>query len=186
MQLRIMVILGFWVLNIISISKTNPINRTPSAITTVQPYGVAATSPANSGRHISERDEWIANLGNGWAGYFETWESCIPVQLASSVLTHFYSSILDRVQSSASSLGDPLVFQAFEWDNLRLEFSSDANKIPWEFIATFAARMAASTQRGFTGQFNAVYVHMATEQSIRISLMVLGNAARFGRMGQNY
>ena len=135
-------------------------------------------SPTTANNRLLKRGEWIANLGNGWAAYYETWESFLPAQLAASVLTSFYSSILDQAQSSTASLSDPGLFQAFEWDNIRLEFSSDARRISWEFIATFVARMAARTQRGFTGQFNAVYVHMATEQSIRISLMVLRNAAR--------
>ena len=53
-------------------------------------------------------------------------------------------------------------------------------------MAAFATQMVYKTQRGFTGQFNAVYVNMATEQSIRVSLMVLQNAVGMERTGQNY
>ena len=84
-------------------------------------------------------------------------------------------------------MGNPTFFTAFEWNELRLEFSSDAGTIPWELIAAFARHMVFKTQRGFTGQFNAVYVHMATEKSIRVSLMVLQNAVvGMERTGQNY
>ena len=108
------------------------------------------------------------------------------VHLAASILTNFYSLIVDRVRGGPQSLGNPNLFTAFEWNDLRLEFSSDAGAISWELIAAFAAHMVHKTQRGFTGQFNAVYVHMATEQSIRVSLMVLQNAVEMERTGQNY
>lgn len=110
----------------------------------------------------------------------------IAVPLAASMLTNFYSLIVDRVQGGPQSLGNPGIFKAFEWNDLRLEFSSDAGAIPWELIAAFARHMVFKTQRGFTGQFNAVYVHMATERSIRVSLKVLQNAVGIERTGQNY
>ena len=110
----------------------------------------------------------------------------IAVHLAASMLTNFYSLIVDRVQGGPQSLGNPGIFRAFEWNDLRLEFSSDSGAIPWELIAAFARHMIFNTQRGFTGQFNAVYVHMATERSIRVSLKVLQNAVGMERTGQNY
>ena len=94
--------------------------------------------------------------------------------------------IVNRARGGPQSLGNPNLFTAFEWNDLRLEFSSDVHTISWELIAAFAGNMVLKTQRGFTGQFNAVYVHMATEQSIRISLMVLENAVAMERTGQNY
>lgn len=186
MRLQTVVAVGAWLLSVGPISNATPIDDNTTRLANFDPSLTTYDSAPYRASLLSERAEWVANLGNGWAAYYETWESYIPVQLAATVFSHFYSLVLDEVQGATSSLSDPKIFQAFEWDNLRLEFSSDSTTIPWQFIARFAARMAAFSQRGFTGQFNAVYVHMATEQSIRISLMVLGNAARLGVTGQNY
>ena len=178
--------MGAWLLNITPLSNATPIHDSPRGPTNFDPSLTTHGSPRHKASLLLERSEWIANLGNGWAAYYQTWESYIPVQLAATTLSHFYSLVINEVQGGTSSLINPESFRAFEWDNLRLEFSSDSVSIPWEFIATFAGRMAAITQRGFTGQFNAVYVHTATEQSIRVSLMVVRNVARLGVTGQNY
>ena len=175
-----------WLLNIAPLSNATPIHDSPKRPANFDPSLATHDSPPHRASLLLERDEWLTNLGNGWAAYYQTWESYIPVQFAATTLSHFYSLVIDEVQGGTSSLGNPEIFKAFEWDNLRLEFSSDSETIPWGFIARFAARMATMTQRGFTAQFNAVYVHMATEQSIRISLVVLRDVARLGATGQNY
>lgn len=186
MRLQTAVAVGAWLLSIASLSKATPVGDSSKRLPNFDPSPTTYDSPPHRASLLLERDEWLTNLGNGWAAYYQTWESYIPVQFAATTLSHFYSLVIDEVQGGTSSLGNPETFRAFEWDNLRLEFSSDSATIPWGFIARFAARMAAMTQRGFTAQFNAVYVHMATEQSIRISLMVLRDVARSGVTGQNY
>ena len=186
MRLQTVVVVGTWLLNIAPLSNATPIRDSLRGPTNFDPSLTTHDSPRHRASLLLERAEWVANLGNGWAAYYQTWESYIPVQLAATTLSHFYSLVINEVQGGTSSLSSPEIFRAFEWDNLRLEFSSDSASIPWEFIATFAGRMAAITQRGFTGQFNAVYVHTATEQSIRVSLMVVRNVARLGVTGQNY
>ncbi|CAF9933841.1 MAG: hypothetical protein HETSPECPRED_009019 [Heterodermia speciosa] len=185
MRAQILVVVGALVFNFAHPSSANPLHHTTIGLATIESVGVADISPSKLGAPISKRDEWITNLGNGWASYVQTWESYIPVHLAAWTLAKFYSMIADRAQGGPQNLGNPSLFMAFEWNDLRLEFSSDAGTIPWELVAAFAARMVSRTQAGFTGQFNAVYVHMATEQSIRISLMVLQNVAT-ERTGQNY
>ena len=160
--------------NLTCLSDTKPIEHLRIALSAPENHR-SILPPTNADISIHKRAEWLANLGGGWSSYIQTWDSFIPVQLAASVLTQFYSMILDKAVTTG--IDEPTLFRAFEWDNIRLEFSSDARKIPWDFVATFAAKMAALTQLGFTGQFNAVYVHMATEHSIRISLMVLENYA---------
>ena len=163
-----------WLCNLTWLSETKPIEHVPIAFIAREHHNNILL-PTDADINIQKRAEWLANLGGGWAGYIQTWDSFIPRQVAASVLTQFYAMILDKAVNT--SLDEPTLFRAFEWDNIRLEFSSDVRKIPWDFVAAFAAKMAAVTQRGFTGQFNAVYVHMATEHSIRISLMVLENYA---------
>lgn len=177
MQLRNLAVLVTSLCNLTRISFASPTYNAASSPTTPEHHENDITSLTNTDIHLPKREAWIANVGNGWAAYHETWETFIPAQAAASVLTTFYSSIVDKVLGSSTGLGEPGLFQAFELDNIRLEFSSDARKIPWDFIAAFAARMAARTQRGFTGQYNTVYVHMATDHAIRISLMVLRDAA---------
>ena len=168
-----------WLCNLTCLSEAKPIEHVPIAFTGHE-YHNSIQSSTNASTNIHKRAEWLADLGSGWAGYIQTWDSFIPRQIAASVLTQFYAMILDKAVTT--SLDEPTLFRAFEWDNIRLEFSSDVRKIPWEFVAVFATKMAAVTQRGFTGQFNAVYVHMATEHSIRISLMVLENYVGSGRI----
>ena len=236
MRTQILVAVGALVFNFAHPSSANPLHHTIIGLATIESVGVAEISTSKLGAPLSERDEWITNLGNGWASYVQTWESYIRTQfpntvccysvvtcttervskaicsidmsysltltqewrmemltliistavhLAAWTLAKFYSMILDRAQGGPQNLGNPSLFMAFEWNDLRLEFSSDAGTIPWELVAAFAARMVSRTQAGFTGQFNAVYVHMATEQSIRISLMILQDVAT-ERTGQNY
>ena len=156
------------------LSDAKPLEHVPVALTAPESH-INILRPTNVDTSIQKREEWLANLGNGWASYIQTWDSFLPTQLAASVLTQFYSLIVDK--AITTSFGEPTLFRAFEWDNIRLEFSSDVRDIPWDFVATFAARMADITQRGFTGQFNALYIHLATEQSVRISLMILENYA---------
>ena len=175
MRVQGLMLIAFWMSMITHISQATPIKSLLGQLPIARQR--ETISPIKNHLVLPKRGETVANLGNGWAAYYQTFGTLLPIQLATSILANFYSHIIDSIQSSRTlSLGDAGPFQAFEWEGIRLEFSSDGHRIPWEFMATFAARMAALTQRGFTGQFNAVYVHMATEQSIRISLIVLQNA----------
>ena len=175
MRLRALIAGVLWLCNLTCLSETKPIGHVPIPLSAPENYN-NILPPRNAGISLQVRAEWLSNLGNGWASYIQTWNSFLPTELAASTLTHFYSLVVD--EASTTGPGEPTLFRAFEWENIRLEFSSDARNVPWDFVATFAAHMAALTQRGFTGQYEALYVHMATEHSIRISLMVLQNYAR--------
>jgi len=106
----------------------------------------------------------------------ETFESLIPVQVAAAVLTNFYVSAFYHVLSIKADQ-TPQNHYTCELNNLRLEFFSADNPIPWDFVLTFMRSMVACVSRGFTGKFDYMFVHMATGRAVRVSLEVINVAA---------
>ena len=49
--------------------------------------------------------------------------------------------------------------------------------IPWCFFAEFAEKMLVATERGFTGEFDGEYTHLASGAVIKVALRVVMAAA---------
>ena len=128
-------------------------------------------SPSGGKRDIS-----LSHLGRGWVAYVETFESFIPVQMAAAVLTNFYISAYNHVQSIRTERVAESYY-ACQLDNLILEFFSADAPVPWDFVTSFMAAMAEKVSRGFTGKFTHLYVHMPTGRGIRVSLEVIDGIA---------
>jgi hypothetical protein len=105
----------------------------------------------------------------------------IPVQVAAAVLTNFYVSVFDHVLSIEAGR-KPQNHFACELNNLRLEFFSADNSVPWDFVLTFVRSMVACVSKGFTGKFDYLFVHMATGRAVRVSLEVINVAAAARRL----
>lgn len=122
-----------------------------------------------------KRSTWLADIGRGWVGHMETFESFLPAQIATTALLHFYNSAYNHVQGIRNGR-TPDNYYACELDNIILEFYSADMVVPWDFVLSFITKMAIKVDRGFAAQFTYLYVHMPTGKGMKISLVGVSGA----------
>ena len=80
MRVQILVAIGALLFNFVHPSRTNPLHHTNTGLDTIKSHGTANdTLPTLE--CLFKREEWLANLGNGWASYVQTWDSFLRTHI---------------------------------------------------------------------------------------------------------
>ena len=116
----------------------------------------------------------MTNLQPGWAlDFYEYDWGYLPVTSASLILQKFYQKIFEL----AASLPGPVPDRAIlSFGQLELEVISNSGAVAWESVATFAAHMLGTAQRGYTNSYHCHLTNVAAGAYISFNLYV--NAIR--------
>ena len=77
MRAQILVAVGALLFNLTHSSNAYTLHHATTGLAIIEPIGAASNSPPKLDARLLRREEWLANLGNGWASYVQTWESYI-------------------------------------------------------------------------------------------------------------
>ena len=113
-------------------------------------------------------------LGDGWWMYYESWASLLPWRDAAEGIEEFLGKIQENANSVWQDRGPQHYLNVVKGD-LKIEFFSELQPIPWHFVAGFADNMRRALDRGFATMFDmrivgptgvVVYVHLRVRQAL--------------------
>lgn len=128
---------------------------------------------------LHRRGDDIHFLNNGWIIKFLSFDSGLPISIASTLLEDFYARVLERVHDFATTM-NPLKTVSLVVHDLHLDFVCDSVEVSWDFIEEFINAMLRATRKGFVGKFTAVMFHVPTNAVVKVALRILGASETSG------
>ncbi len=152
--------------------------QTSAAIPLTEPTDLGSPRDSSSKiDHIHFRSKVLTSATPAYRITLHTYASLLPLSLAASSLLRFYTRLFAAASGPWHSVPELHYFTA-EYGNIIITFRASHNyAIPWGFVAEFAAKMASVTERGFTGEFQGEYTHLASGAAIRVGLRIVLVAA---------
>ena len=116
MRAQILVAIGALLFDFVHPSSANPLHHTNAGLATIEPHGTANNNLPNL-ESLLKREEWVANLGNGWASYVQTWESYIRKRLPAPNCSYsiVFGGIETVPRAISSKEGSHTLVLAREW-----------------------------------------------------------------------
>lgn len=106
--------------------------------------------------------------------YYDTWTSFLPWGDAAEGIGEFFGTIQEKANSVWQERGRQHYLQVVKGD-LKIEFFSELQPIPWYLVAGFAKKMRGALDLGFTAMFDmrivgptgvVVYIHLRLRQAL--------------------
>ena len=119
-------------------------------------------------------NDFMSNLGFGWAQVFKEFDSWLPAQTATSTLETFYKGILYNAQY-VWPVANPANTLLVKQGALTFRLTCDKQVIPWTMVKDIAEVFLQATQLGFTGRYEGRLVYLGaavTVTTIYVSLKV--------------
>lgn len=102
----------------------------------------------------------------------------IPIQAAACYLDETLDTISTMAMAEWVKQTPESLTLTLSNENISLVFASSI-PVPWQFIMFFCDHLADQAQRGWTGIYRGVWIHMATQVmiSIRMEISMVAAAA---------
>ena len=146
----------------------------PPSSLSAQAIGTASHTPLHRSKRF--KTHTFYNPSRSHCLTLNVFASFLPLHTASSALIQLYTNLISDAASEVASI--PISSLTASRGSIYVDFvASEGYNIPWGFVAEFAEKMLVVTERGFAGEFDGEYTHLASGAVIKVALRVAMAAA---------